>query len=116
MKKIVAVFVIGLMAVIVGCGKPYVVGKPVNEAKLAQIQLGKSTADQVVSILGKPEKVEPAPAGGEKYIYYYYQDKPTRFWRVSDVQEQRLEVTLKGGIVERVNLVGADTNKARWTE
>ncbi len=69
MKKVVAVLVIGLMVLIVGCGKPYVKGKPVDEAKIAQIQLGKSTTNQVVSLLGKPEKVEPVP-GGEKYIYF----------------------------------------------
>ncbi len=113
MKKVAAVIFICLMAFIVGCAKPYTVGKPVTEAKIAQIQLGKSTADQVVSILGKPDKVEPGQPGQERYIYFYYQDKPTKFWRVNDVTQQRLEVTLNGGIAQRVNLVEEDTAKAR---
>ncbi len=111
--KHVAVLFICLMAFILGCGQPYTKGKPVNQEKIAQINLGKSNGDQVVAILGKPDKVEKAIPGEEKYIYYYFQDKPTHFWRVNDVTEQRLEVTLKGGVAQRVNLVEQDTAKAR---
>jgi outer membrane protein assembly factor BamE (lipoprotein component of BamABCDE complex) len=111
--KYVAVLFIGLMAFILGCGKPYTKGKPISQEKIAQINLGKSDSSQVVSILGKPDKVEPGKPGEEKYIYFYYQDKPTHFWRVNDVKQQRLEVTLNRGIAQRVNLVEQDVNKAQ---
>ncbi len=111
--KYVAVLFVCLMAFILGCGQPYTKSKPINQEKIAQINLGKSDANQVVSIMGKPDKVEPGKPGEEKYIYYYYQDKPTYFWRVNDVTEQRLEVTMSGGVAQRVNLVEQDVNKVR---
>jgi outer membrane protein assembly factor BamE (lipoprotein component of BamABCDE complex) len=111
--KYVAVVFICLTAFILGCGQPYTVGKAVNQEKISQIDLGKSNADQVVSVLGKPDEVERGIPGEEKYIYRYYQDRPTHWWRINEVQEQRLEVTLKEGIAQRVNLVEQDTGKAQ---
>ncbi len=110
LMKYAAILLVGLLALTMGCGRPYTVGKHLDQAKVGQITPGTTTAGQVESLLGKPEKVEPT-AGGQKYIYYYYQEKPAPWYRLTDVEQQRLEVTMAGGVVQRVNIVQQGINK-----
>ncbi len=92
-------------AVTIGCAQNYSAGRHFDLANVSQITPGKTTADQLVSLLGKPEKVSPSASGGEKYIYYYYQEKPAPGYRLADVEQQRLEVSMMNSVVQRVNLV-----------
>lgn len=103
--RYVAIFLIGFMALTLGCTGPYTLGKPIEQGKLDQIVLGKTNGEQLVSILGQPNKKEPMKSGEEKYIYYYYQDKPNPWWRLSDQEEQRLEVIMASGIAQRIGFV-----------
>ncbi len=100
-----AILLMVSMAVTMGCAQTYSVGKHFDMANVSQITPGATTADQLVSLLGKPEKVEPMGSGGEKYIYYYYQEKPAPGYRLADVEQQRLEVSMMNSVVQRVNLV-----------
>jgi outer membrane protein assembly factor BamE (lipoprotein component of BamABCDE complex) len=103
--KYTAILLMVFMAVTMGCAQTYTVGNHVDLANVGQITPGKTTADQVVSILGKPEKVEPSGSGSEKYIYYYYREKPAPGYRLADVEQERLEVSIMDSVVQRVNLV-----------
>ncbi len=107
--KILAVLFICLMVAIAGC-QTYTKGTPITKEKVTQIQLGKTNAAQVVSILGKPDKVEPGQAGTEKYIYNYYQDKPSKWYKIDEITQQKLEVTLAGGVAQRISMVEQDKN------
>ncbi len=100
-----AIALIGVMILAAGCAAPYTFGKQIDQGKMNQIVLGKTNTDQLVSILGKPNKIEPVKAGVENYVYYYYQDKPTHWYKLNDAEEQRLIVTLASGTVQRINLV-----------
>ena len=111
--KYVAIFLIGFIALTFGCAGPYTFGKPIEQAKLDQIVFGKTNGQQLVSILGQPNKIEPGKSGEEKYIYYYYHDKPNYWWRLDNEQAQRLEVTVAGGVVQRMSMVGQGISEVK---
>jgi len=61
--KYVLVVLISVIALSTGCGKPYVVGTPLEKAKVDQIVPGTTPEDKVVEMLGQPEKKEMTPSG-----------------------------------------------------
>jgi outer membrane protein assembly factor BamE (lipoprotein component of BamABCDE complex) len=78
-------------------------GKMIDPAKVKQLEAGKTKTLQVEQLLGKPDKVEPAGPGAVKYTYDYCRTKPELF-TINPEQAQRLEVWIKGGIVQTYKL------------
>ena len=98
--KYLLLLLIPVMAFSIGCGKPYMVGTPLDKAKVDQIIPGTTSEDKVVEMLGQPAKKETVGAGRMKYVYNYFSVEP-RFW-TKDVEHKRtLEVFTKDGVVQR---------------
>jgi len=88
-------------------------GRRIDKAKVDQIAPGKTDSKTLVSTLGKPEQVIKGKGGEEKYIYEYYQSVPTHWYNLDKEDWQKLEVTLKNGVVERYQIRGADLTKVK---
>jgi outer membrane protein assembly factor BamE (lipoprotein component of BamABCDE complex) len=78
-------------------------GKMIDSAKVKQLEAGKTKTFQVEQLLGKPDKVEPAGPGAVKYIYDYCHTKSELF-TMNPEKAQRLEIWIKGGIVQTYKL------------
>jgi outer membrane protein assembly factor BamE (lipoprotein component of BamABCDE complex) len=92
-----------LLALSIGCGSMVVEGRKIDSARLKQLEPGASQAQKVEELFGKPDKVENLPSGEQKYVYSYAMK--SRPWFTSDqVDNQRLEVTVKDGIVQNYRL------------
>jgi outer membrane protein assembly factor BamE (lipoprotein component of BamABCDE complex) len=100
MMKYLLLLLIPVMAFSIGCGKPYMVGTPVDRAKVDQIIPGTTSEDKVVEMLGQPEKKETVGAGQMKYVYNYFITEP-RFWTKDVVRKTTLEVFIQDGVVQR---------------
>lgn len=101
--KYLLLLMIPVIAFSVGCGKPYMVGTPIDKAKVDQIIPGKTPEAKVVEMFGQPATKEAVAAGGMKYVYNYYSEEP-RFWTKNVVQKTRLEVFTKDGVVQRYEI------------
>jgi len=89
-----------LLAFAFSCGPSITQGTRIDAEKRSQVLKGQTTAEQVVGLFGKPEKVEKLPTGGEKYIYNYYYEGYDRWYRPHKYDKQKLEVSIKEGIVQ----------------
>ncbi len=97
------IMIVFLLAFSVGCGSMMVEGKKIDSAKLKQLTPGASSARKVEQLFGKPEKIENLPTGEQMYVYWY--DMIKEPWYTSEaVDKQRLEVTVKDGIVQSYRL------------
>jgi|YelNatPaOPRAMG01_1025707.scaffolds.fasta_scaffold60871_2 hypothetical protein len=85
---------------IAACGYTIIEGKKFDANKRVEIIKMKTTAPEVVQILGQPAKIEKLSAGQEKYIYRYYKEEYTNWWTLPKVEHERLEVLLKNGVVQ----------------
>ena len=101
--KYLLVLLIPVIAFSIGCGKPYVVGTPLDKAKLDQIIPGVTSEDKVVEILGQPAMKESVGAGQMKSVYNYFSVEPN-FWAKDDEQKNTLEVFTKDGVVQRYEM------------
>jgi len=100
--RIVNVMLVFLLIFAFGCAMTKE-GKMIDQAKLKQLQMGKTKTMELEQLLGKPDKVEPMGPGEVKYTYDYCKKEPMLF--TLDPQEaQRLEVIIKGGKVQTYKL------------
>ena len=98
--KYLLLLLIPVMVFSIGCGKPYMVGTPLDKAKVDQIIPGTTSEDKVVEMLGQPAKKEAIAAGQVKYIYNYFTVEP-KFWTKDVERKNTLEVFTKDGVVQR---------------
>ena len=94
---------IPVIAFSIGCGKPYIVGTPIEKAKVDQIVPGTTKEDKVVEMFGQPMKKEKTPTGEMKYIYGYYEEYP-KFWTKNIRHKTTLEIFTKDGVVQKYDL------------
>ena len=101
--KYLLLLLIPVMVFSIGCGKPYMVGTPLDRAKVDQIIPGNTSEDKVVEMLGQPAKKETVGEGQMKYVYNYFSVEP-KFWRKDVERKTSLEVFTKNGVVQRYEL------------
>jgi SmpA / OmlA family len=94
---------IPILALSIGCGKPYVMGTPIGKAKLKQIVPGTATDAKVIEVFGEPFKKETVTGETTKYTYTYYSEQP-RIFTEDKVTKQILEVYTKGGMIQKYYL------------
>ncbi len=94
---------VAVLALSIGCAKPYMSGTPIDRAKLEQIVPGTTTDAKVTEIFGEPFKKEMISGDMTKYTYTSFMDQP-RFWYKNKVTKQTLEVYTRGGMVEKYDL------------
>ena len=98
--KYLLLLLIPVMAFSIGCGQPYMVGTPLDKAKVDQIIPGTTSEDKVAEMLGQPARKESVGAGQMKYVYNYFSVEP-RFWTKNVERKTALEVFTKDGVVQR---------------
>ncbi len=94
---------IPIMAFSIGCGKPIIMGTPIDKAKVDQIVPGTTSEAQVKQIFGPPDKTEMVSGDVTKHTYSYYEEHP-RIIR-KDVQIKHvLDVYTQKGVVQKYDL------------
>ena len=109
--KYLLLVLISVIALSIGCGNPYVVGTPLEKAKVDQIVPGTTTEDKVVEMFGQPEKKEMTPSGEMKYVYSYFEEIP-KFWTKNQVRKNILEIYTKNGFVSKYDFRREGINSA----
>ncbi len=104
--RIVNWMVVFLLIFAFGCATTQE-GKMIDQAKLKQLQLGKTKTMEVEQLFGKPDKVEPMGKGEVKYTYDYCKTEPMLF-TLDPQKAQRLEVMIKGGRVQTYKLTSEE--------
>jgi hypothetical protein len=94
---------IPVLALSIGCGKPTIMGSPIDKAKLEQIVPGTTTDSKLQEVFGQPFKTETVAGDMTKYTYTYFEEYP-RVFRKNKVTKQTLEVYTKGGMVQKYDL------------
>jgi hypothetical protein len=103
MMKYLMLLLILFISFSFGCGNPYLVGTPIEKAKVDQIVPGTTTEAKMMEMFGNPEKKEMMGAGQMKYVYNYFYEEP-RFWTKDVMQKTTLEVLTKDGVVVKYDL------------
>ena len=98
--KAFGVLIILSCLVIAGCGYTIMEGKKFDADKRAEIIKMKTTAAEVVQLIGQPAKIEKPSPDQEKYIYRYYREEYTNWWTLPKIEHEKLEVLLKNGVVQ----------------
>ena len=89
-----------VIAFSIGCGKPIIMGTPIDKANLEQLVPGTTPEKKVTELFGQPFKKEMVSGDMAKYTYTYYEEHPRIF--IEDVQtKQLLEVYTQGGVVQK---------------
>jgi hypothetical protein len=101
---------IPVMALSLGCGKPTMMGTPIDKAKLEQVVPGTTTDAKVMEIFGEPFKKEMVAGNMTKYTYTYFKDQP-RFWSKNVRTKQILELYTQGGVVQKYDLKNEGIDK-----
>jgi len=99
MRYVSSVILVLLVLSTIGCGQVFTDGRKIDAAKTNALAPGQANAEVVRANFGTPDKVEPAPMGGEKYIYNYYKEIP-HWWTITEMERQRLEIVLQNGVVQ----------------
>ncbi len=99
-----------LLAFSFGCASTTMEGRKIDAAKLKQLTPGASQVQKVEQLFGKPDKVQDLPGGAQMYVYGF-EMKNRHWWTTEEADRQRLEVTVKGGVVQnyRLRTEGKDT-------
>jgi len=113
--KSLKLLVILWVALGLGCGTPYIVGKPIDKAKVDQIVPGTTTESKVVELFGQPTKTESVATGETKYIFSYFEEQP-RIWTKNKVIKQTLEVYTRNGVVQKYELKKEGVDKVSAAE
>lgn len=92
-----------LLAFIFGCAPMIIEGRKIDSAKLKQLMPGTSQTQKVEELFGKPDKVENLPTGEQMYVYGF-ELKNRHWWTTEEADKQKLEVTLKDGVVQTYKL------------
>jgi hypothetical protein len=66
---------IPVIAFSIGCGKPIIVGTPIDKAKVEQIVPGTTSEAKVVELFGQPLKTEMVSGGLTKHTFSYYKER-----------------------------------------
>ena len=98
--KYLLLLLVPVIAFSIGCGKPYMVGTPLDKAKVDQIIPGTTSEAKVVEMLGQPAKKETVEEGQMKYVYNYFSVEP-KFWTKDVEHKTALEVLTQNGVVQR---------------
>ncbi|MGC8809195.1 MAG: hypothetical protein ACP5Q3_02960 [bacterium] len=98
--KALGVLIILSCLVIAGCGYTIMEGKKFDAEKRTEIIKMKTTAAEVVQLIGQPAKIEKPSPDQEKYIYRYYREEYTNWWTLPKIEHEKLEVLLKNGVVQ----------------
>lgn len=109
--KALGVLIILSCLVIAGCGYTIMEGKKFDADKRTEIIKMKTTAPEVIQILGQPAKIEKLSADEEKYIYRYYKEEYTHWWTLPKIEHERLEVLLKNGVVQDYSYTEEERDK-----
>ncbi len=107
--KYLLLLLIPVLALSFACAKPYVVGTPIDKAKLDQIVPGTTKEGQVTQILGQPAKKGTTPTGETVYTYSYFTSTPS-FWSKDVQQKTNLLVYTKNGVVTKYDIVREGIN------
>lgn len=109
--KIMTPILILLIGFSFGCAQPYIVGNPIEGAKVEQIVPGTTPENKVVEIFGQPTKKETMAGGGMRYDYSYYQEIP-KIWTKTIQRKDTLEIFIQNGIVQNYDLKREGINPA----
>jgi len=101
--RYISVILVLLLAFIFSCAPTMIEGRKIDSAKLKQLMPGVSNVQKVEALFGKPDKTENLPAGEQMYVYGY-EIKNRHWWTMDAVDKQKLEVTLKDGVVQTYKL------------
>jgi outer membrane protein assembly factor BamE (lipoprotein component of BamABCDE complex) len=104
-----------VMAFTLGCGKPSIMGTPIDKAKLEQMVPGTTKEEKVTEVFGQPFKTEMVEGGMTKYIYTYYEEYP-RIFRKNKVNKQTLELYTRGGLVQKYDLKNEGVDNVTATD
>ncbi len=97
------VMLVLLLAFSFGCAATTIEGRKIDAAKLKQLTPGVSQSQKVQELFGKPDKVQDLPTGEQMYVYSF-DLKNRHWWTTEEADKQRLEVTVKGGVVQNYRL------------
>ena len=97
------VMLVLLLAFSFGCAAATMEGRKIDTVKLKQLAPGVSPVQKVEQLFGKPAKVENLPGGEQKYVYGF-EMKNRHWWTTEEADRQRLEVIVKGGVVQNYRL------------
>ncbi len=92
-----------VIAFSIGCGKPIMMGTPIDKAKLEQIVPGTTSEAKVVELFGQPQKKEMMSGNINKLTYTYYEEQP-RFWTKNVQIKHILDVYTQGGVVQKYEM------------
>ncbi len=101
--KYLMLLLIPVIALSFACAKPYMVGTPIDKAKLDQIVPGATKEGQIVEMFGQPAKKETTASGETMYVYSYYTNTP-KFWTKDIVQKTVLEIYAQNGVVRKYDI------------
>ena len=101
--RYISVTLVLLLAFIFGCAPTIIEGRKIDSAKLKQLMPGTSQTQKVEELFGKPDKVENLPTGEQMYVYGF-ELKNRHWWTTEEADKQKLEVTLKDGVVQTYKL------------
>lgn len=113
--KYLMVLLVPVIAFSLGCAKPYMVGTPIERAKLDQLVPGTTPDSKVMELFGQPEKKEQMSTGQMKYVYSYYEEIP-KFWTKNIQRKTILEVLTQGGVVQKYDLKREAIDSVAQTE
>jgi len=101
--RYISVILVLLLAFIFSCAPTMIEGRKIDSAKVKQLMPGVSNVQKVEALFGKPDKIDKLPTGEENYVYGYEVKNP-HWWTMDAVNKQKLEVTLKDGVVQTYKL------------
>ncbi len=109
--KVKGLVIVLSLLFIAACGYTIIEGKKFDADKRGEIIKMKTTASEVVQLLGQPAKIEKPAPGQEKYIYRYYKEEYTHWWTLPKVEHVRLEVLFKNGVVQDYSYIEEGRDK-----
>lgn len=113
MRKYLLFALIPVIALAVGCGKPYFIGTPIDKSKVDQIQPGTTSEAKLTEMFGQPASKDNV-AGETRYTYSYYESHP-KFWSKDVVYKSTLQIFAKNGVVQRYDFRREGVDSARET-
>ena len=96
--RMVSLMLVLLLAFTFSCAAVYE-GRKIDGLKVKQLNPGGTQVAKVEEFFGKPDKITKSPSGEDIYIYEYCAKNP-RWWTISSLGAQKLEVTVKEGVVQ----------------
>jgi outer membrane protein assembly factor BamE (lipoprotein component of BamABCDE complex) len=114
MRKYLLFALIPVIALAIGCGKPYFIGTPIDKSKVDQIVPGTTTEAKLIEMFGQPASKDTV-AGEIRYTYSHYENHP-KFWMKDVVYKSTLQVFAKNGVVQRYDFRKEGVDSAGGTK